>query len=42
MNILFSSENIDVRTMEYNDIVLICKADNDESESNIVQQKINN
>lgn len=39
MNILFSSENIDVRIMEYNDIVLICKADNDESESNIVYLK---
>lgn len=39
MNILFSSENIDVRIMEYNDIVLICKAANDESESNIVYLK---
>lgn len=36
MDILFSSANIDVRIMDYDDIPLICKADNDESESNIV------
>ena len=36
MDILFSSANIDVRIMDYDDISLICKADNDESESNIV------
>lgn len=36
MDILFSSANIDVRIMDYDDIPLICKADNDKSESNIV------
>ena len=36
MDILFSSENIDVRIMDYDDIPCICKADNDESESNMV------
>ncbi len=36
MSILFSSANIEVRIMEYDDISFICKADNDESESNIV------
>jgi len=35
MDILFSSANIDVRIMDYDDIPLICKADNDERESNI-------
>lgn len=35
MNVLFSSTNIVVRIMDYEDIPLICKADNDESESNI-------
>ena len=35
MNILFSSASIDVRIMDYDDIPLICKADNDESESNV-------
>ena len=32
-------ENIDVRKMCYDDIPLICKADNDESESNIAYLK---
>ena len=36
MNILFSSKNIEVRIMDYDDITLICKADNDESKSNVV------
>ncbi len=36
MDNLFSSVNIDIRIMEYDDIPLICKADNDESENNIV------
>ncbi len=34
MDILFSSSNIDVCIMGYDDIPLICKADNDESEKN--------
>jgi len=36
MDILFSSANIDVRIMNYDDIPFICKADKDESESNMV------
>ena len=36
MSILFSSANIEVRIMEYDDISFICKADNDKSENNIV------
>lgn len=36
MNILFSSSSIDIRIMEFDDIALICKADNDESESNVI------
>ena len=35
MNILFSSASIHVRIMDYDDIPLICKADNNESESNV-------
>lgn len=35
MENLFGSEKVIVRTMEYGDIPLICKADNDESEENI-------
>ena len=34
MDILFSSSNVVVRIMGYDDIPLICRADNDESESN--------
>ena len=34
MEILFNSANIVVRTMNYDDITSICKADNDESEDN--------
>lgn len=36
MDILFHSANIDIRFMNYDDIPFICKADNDESERNIV------
>lgn len=36
MDVLFSSSNIVVRIMDYDDIPLICKADKDESESNII------
>lgn len=36
MNILSSSSSIDIRIMDYDDIALICKADNDESESNVI------
>lgn len=36
MNNLFSSSSIDIRIMDFNDIALICKADNDESESNVI------
>lgn len=39
MKILFNTENIDVRIMDYDDIPLICKADNDESESNVAYLK---
>ena len=39
MDILFSSTNIVVRIMDYDDIPLICKADKDESESNIIYLK---
>lgn len=39
MDILFHSPNIDIRKMNYNDIPLICKADNDESEGNIAYLK---
>lgn len=39
MDTLFSSENIDVRIMDYDDIPLICKAGNDESEDNIIYLK---
>lgn len=39
MEHLFRTENIDIRPMCYDDIPLICKADNDESESNIVYLK---
>lgn len=35
MNVLFNTENIVIRTMDYEDIPLICEADNDESEQNI-------
>ena len=35
MEIFFHSQNIDVRTMCYEDIPYICKADNDEGERNI-------
>ena len=35
MDILFHSLNIDIRAMNYDDIPLICKADDDESERNI-------
>lgn len=34
MGILFNSANIVVRRMNYDDITLICKADNDESDEN--------
>ena len=33
--ILFQSQNIDVRTMRYDDIPHICRVDNDESTRNI-------
>jgi len=36
MDILFGSANIAVRIMNYDDIPFICKADKDESESNMV------
>lgn len=36
MNNLFSSSSIEIRIMDFDDIALICKADNDESESNIL------
>ena len=39
MDILFHLPNIDIRKMNYNDIPLICKADNDESEGNIAYLK---
>lgn len=39
MDILFHSSNIDIRKMNYNDIPLICRADNDESEGNITYLK---
>ena len=39
MDVLFSSTNIVVRIMDYDDIPLICKADKDESESNIIYLK---
>lgn len=39
MDILPYSVNIDVRIMEYDDIPLICKADSDESERNIIYLK---
>lgn len=35
MDILFHSSNVDIREMSYDDIPLICKADNDESDRNI-------
>ena len=35
MRSLFHSENIEIRIMTYEDIPFICKADNDESDSNI-------
>ena len=35
MDILFHSSNIEIRKMTYDDISLICKADNDEREENI-------
>lgn len=41
MEILFHSLNIDIREMSYNDIPLICKADDDESERNIAYLIIN-
>lgn len=39
MDFLFTSSSIDIRIMTYNDIPLVCKADNDESESNIIYLK---
>lgn len=39
MDFLFTSSSIDVRIMTYNDIPLVCKADNDESESNLIYLK---
>ena len=39
MALLFHSSNIDVRTMNYEDIPLICVADDDESEGNITYLK---
>ena len=39
MDILFHSLNIDIRAMNYDDIPLICKADDDESERNIAYVK---
>ena len=38
-DILLHSANIEVRKMNYDDILFICKADNDESESNITYLK---
>lgn len=32
MDILFHSSNVDIREMSYDDIPLICKTDNDESD----------
>lgn len=39
MDVLFHSENIEVRKMDYDDIPFICKADHDESERNITYLK---
>lgn len=39
MDFLFTSPNIDIRIMTYDDIRLVCLADNDESESNIIYLK---
>lgn len=39
MGYLFQSTNIKIRVMMYEDIPLICKADNDESEANIIYLK---
>lgn len=39
MDILYNSSGIVVRIMDYDDIPSICKADNDERESNIVYLK---
>lgn len=39
MEILFHSSDIDVRIMGYDDISLICQADGDESEGNILYLK---
>lgn len=39
MDILYHSSNIEIRKMTYDDIPLICKADNDESEGNITYLK---
>ena len=39
MDFLFHSINIDVRIMNYDDILFICRADGDESQKNIAYLK---